>query len=385
MDEQLGGRFDWLGLAVAAVAIGGLAFGLVRGQEEAWADPWPGHRSPSASSRSSRSRSSWRPASTRSCPLSLFRSRTFATINLATFFIYGALYVTFSYQGLVFQGVLGYTALAAGATALPIGLMLTLLSARVGPLAARLGARRFLVIGPTLMACGLLWYTRLPADSDPWLATIGDPASLIPPTDMLIDILPAIVLFGAGLCLVVAPLTTTLMGSVPGRVCRSRERHQQRHLAGGAAAPRGAHLHRHQRRRSTRRSARSCPASTPPATPSGTRSRHSTRRAARRPQSRSTPARIASIEAFHQAMFVGAALLGIGAAIDFVGLRPATSAGEARPRHGSRRMSRAARLGRPDVRPDRRSDDPLGHRASSIVCPSTATSGCSTPGAAAAE
>ena len=39
VDERSRGRFDWLGAAVAAVAIGGLAFGLVRGQEEAWADP----------------------------------------------------------------------------------------------------------------------------------------------------------------------------------------------------------------------------------------------------------------------------------------------------------------------------------------------------------
>ena len=72
-------------------------------------------------------------------PLDLFRSRSFTTINLATFFLYGALYVTFSYQGIVFQGVLGYTALAAGAVGLPIGLCLTLLSARMGALVGRLG------------------------------------------------------------------------------------------------------------------------------------------------------------------------------------------------------------------------------------------------------
>ena len=90
-------------------------------------------------------------------PLDLFRSRAFATINLATFFIYGALYVTLIYQALVLQGVLGYTALAAGAVGLPMGICLTLLSTRIGTVAGRIGARRFLVAGPLIMATGLLW------------------------------------------------------------------------------------------------------------------------------------------------------------------------------------------------------------------------------------
>jgi predicted MFS family arabinose efflux permease len=150
-------------------------------------------------------------------PLGLFRQRTFATINLATFFIYGALYVTFSYQALVLQGVLGYTALAAGAVGLPIGIMLSLLSTRVGTLAGRLGARRFLVGGPMLMALAMLWYSRLPADSAPWQAAVERPATLIPPLSAVIDVLPSVVLFGLGISMVVAPLTNALMGSIPGR------------------------------------------------------------------------------------------------------------------------------------------------------------------------
>jgi len=150
-------------------------------------------------------------------PLSLFRSRAFSTINLATFFIYGALYVTLSYQALVLQGVLGYTALGAGAVVLPFGLCLTLLSTRTGTIAGRLGARRFLIVGPLLMAAGLAWFARLPVDSAPWTAALGDPASLIPPGSVLVDVLPAEVLIGVGISLVVAPLTNTLMGSITGR------------------------------------------------------------------------------------------------------------------------------------------------------------------------
>jgi len=151
-------------------------------------------------------------------PLGLFGQRAFATVNLATFFIYGALYVTISYQALVLQNVLGYTALAAGAVGVPTGILLSVLSTRVGTLAGRLGARRFLVAGPALMATAMLWYARLPADSAPWRAAFETPSSLIPPPATLIDVVPAIFLFGIGISLVVAPLTSTVMSSVPSRL-----------------------------------------------------------------------------------------------------------------------------------------------------------------------
>jgi predicted MFS family arabinose efflux permease len=150
-------------------------------------------------------------------PLELFRSRAFTSINLATFFVYGGLYVTFFYLAVVLQGVLGYTALGAGLVGVPSGIMLAVLSTRIGTLAGRVGSRRFLVAGPLLMAGGLLWYARLPADSAPWKASLDDSASLIPPPSAVTDILPAVLLFGLGISCVVAPLTSTLMSSISGR------------------------------------------------------------------------------------------------------------------------------------------------------------------------
>jgi hypothetical protein len=49
------------------------------------------------------------------------------------------------------------------------------------------------------------------------VADLGQPATLIPPVDVLIDVLPAILLFGLGISMVVAPLTSTLMNSIPTR------------------------------------------------------------------------------------------------------------------------------------------------------------------------
>jgi MFS family permease len=252
------------------------------------------------------------------------RDRAFATINLATFFIYGALYITQSYQGLLMQGVLGYTATAAGAIGLPAGIMLTLLSTRVGTLAGRIGGRIFLVAGPLIMAIGLLWFVRLPADSAAWEATFREPSTLIPPADVLIDVLPAMLLFGFGIALIVAPLTSTLMNSVPGP--RAGLGSAINNAISRVGAPLiGAVIFiaisatfyavlgdltgldanasdvRH-----------GFPPLNPPTVDAT--------------EDQLDAAREASVQAFHQAMLVSAALLGIGGAVSFFGLRGAKAA-----------------------------------------------------------
>jgi EmrB/QacA subfamily drug resistance transporter len=216
-DTEATGRFDWLGATVAALAVGGLTVGLIRGEAKDWQDgaAWAAFAIGAGCLVAFPFLMARRKDPL--VPLSLFRSRAFSSINLATFFIYGALYVTLLYQALVLQGVLGYTAMAAGAVGIPFSILLVLLSTRVGTAAGRIGSRRFLVAGPLISACGVLWYARLPAGSAPWLASLSDPATLIPPLSTLTDVLPSIVLFGLGMSLVVAPLTTTLMGSVSGR------------------------------------------------------------------------------------------------------------------------------------------------------------------------
>jgi EmrB/QacA subfamily drug resistance transporter len=213
-DESASGRFDWLGAFVAVVAVGGLAFGAIRGEATKWADPsafvalgvggLAAIAFPILMAR--------RPNPL--VPLSLFRSRAFAVINLSTLLIYGALYVSVYFQTLFLQGVLGYTPVASGLIGLPTGILLTLLSTRVGAVAARRGPRFFLVAGPLIMAGAQLWLARIPADSPGWAADIANPASLIPPAEALVDVLPSVIAFGIGISLVVAPLTSTLMSSV---------------------------------------------------------------------------------------------------------------------------------------------------------------------------
>jgi EmrB/QacA subfamily drug resistance transporter len=214
-DQAASGRFDWLGAVVAALAVGGISFGTIRGQEQRWHDPvaFAAIGIGLASLVAFPILMARRPNPL--VPLSLFRIRRFAIINLSTLLIYAALYVNLGFQALLLQNVLGYTATASGAIGLPVGIMLTLFSARVGTIAGRIGARGFLTVGPLLMAAALLWLARIPADSTPWRALINDPASLVPPASTLVDVLPSMLLFGVGITLVVAPLTSTLMSAVP--------------------------------------------------------------------------------------------------------------------------------------------------------------------------
>ena len=216
-DPNADGHFDWLGAVVGAVAIGGLAFGAIRGQQREWQDTlaWVSLAVGAVALVAFPILMATRPRPL--VPLSLFRIRDFAVINLATFLIYGALYVGFTYNALLFQGTLGYNALGASIVGIPASIMLITLSARVGGMTGRFGPRPFLVAGPLLMAAGQIWYARLPSTSTPWLADFGHLATLIPPVDVLVDVLPAVLVSGVGISLVVAPLTSTLMSSIPSR------------------------------------------------------------------------------------------------------------------------------------------------------------------------
>ena len=179
-DEHASGRFDWPGAALLAVGIGGLAFGATRGQQQGWSDPAAylaialGFVAiiafPFLMARRTYPL----------VPLGIFRSRTFSVVNIATFVIYGALYVNMALQQLFLQGVLGYSPLGSAlATTLP-AILLVLLSTRFGRLAGRRGSRPLLTLGPALMGAGVLLLVRVPSGSGGWQTIPSDPASFIP-------------------------------------------------------------------------------------------------------------------------------------------------------------------------------------------------------------
>lgn len=216
-DELHTGRLDWLGAATVAVAVGGLTFGAIRGQQSQWTDPAAWAALLVGAATGVALVPLMRRRADPLIPPALFASPTFRAINVSTLLIYGTLAVNGTSTAIFLQGTLGYSALASGMTSLPTGLLLGLLSTAVGGWAARVGPRRFLVIGPLLMAAGFGWLMRLPVTSPPWPAEGGHAPSLVPPAGFWVDLLPALVLVGLGLAILVAPLTQALMGSVPAR------------------------------------------------------------------------------------------------------------------------------------------------------------------------
>jgi EmrB/QacA subfamily drug resistance transporter len=133
-------------------------------------------------------------------PPSLFRDRTFVLSNALTFVVYAALGGVMMLFVLQLQVSLKFGPTAAGVASLPITVIMLLLSARSGKLAQRFGPKWFLVTGPLVVACGMLLMLRV----EPGSTYLG-------------SVLPAIVVFGLGLAIVVAPVTATVLAAAPDR------------------------------------------------------------------------------------------------------------------------------------------------------------------------
>ena len=58
------------------------------------------------------------------------------------------------------------------------------------------------------MAIGRLWLARIPATSEAWVANPSDASTLVPPSSAAHRRPAGVLLFGIGISLVVAPLTT---------------------------------------------------------------------------------------------------------------------------------------------------------------------------------
>ena len=216
-DEHAAGRFDWLGATLVALAVGGLSFGAIFGQERQWQDPIAFVAIGIGAVATIAMPFYFKRAPKPLIPLELFRSRNFVVTNISTLLIYGALYVGLLFQPLYMLGTLGYTAPAVGLGSIPGPLFLVFLSTRFGALAGRYGPKLFMTVGPILMGLGVLWLARIPADSAPWQLRLGDPSTYLPTEGYLIDVLPSSILLGLGLAIMAAPLTTALMRSVPTR------------------------------------------------------------------------------------------------------------------------------------------------------------------------
>jgi predicted MFS family arabinose efflux permease len=130
-------------------------------------------------------------------PLAMFGTGSFVGLTILTFLLYaalGALFVLLPY--LLIAGY-GYSPVEAGAALLPLPVVLGLASRTMGGVAARVGPRLPLTVGPLVVAGGFLLLSRAGADANYWTG-----------------IAPALLVIAVGLSGAVAPLTTAVMASV---------------------------------------------------------------------------------------------------------------------------------------------------------------------------
>ena len=187
-------RVDVVGALLCALGLAGITFGLIEQPLRGWgspvvAIPLIGGALSFASFLVWEARTS-HPM----LPLGLFKRHNFTFGNIETFAMYGGLGLLFFFLVLFLQQVAGWSATAAGAASIPVTLLMFALSTRFGMLADRYGPRFFMGVGPLVTAAGSAFFLRLDEN-----------------VNYLTDLLPGLFVFGLGLAITVAPLTSTVL------------------------------------------------------------------------------------------------------------------------------------------------------------------------------
>ncbi|WP_231989122.1 MULTISPECIES: MFS transporter [unclassified Mycobacterium] len=193
-----GARVDTAGVGLSAVGLAATVYALIESQRDGWTVPTvftPAVIGIAALagfvSWQHRSRSPM-------LPLPLFTFRNFAAANLVTAFVYGGLTLGSLAIALYTQEVGGYSATAVGLATLPIPALSFLFARHVGRIAARLGPRAFLIVGPALAGIGLLLIRPKPSGFQ-----------------AITDLVPGMTVLAIGLVVTITPLTSVTLASVP--------------------------------------------------------------------------------------------------------------------------------------------------------------------------
>jgi EmrB/QacA subfamily drug resistance transporter len=129
-------------------------------------------------------------------PLHLFRSKQFNWINICTVIFYGAFVGGSTFLGVQLQVDLGYTPLGSAVATLPVSACMILLSGKFGALGQRIGPKLPMTVGPLIVAVAMAWMAQIHDGRSYWTF-----------------VLPSVLLWGVGLSMVVAPLTSSALAA----------------------------------------------------------------------------------------------------------------------------------------------------------------------------
>jgi len=203
------GRLDLRGLALVSAGLFGIVWGLVRANEVGWGN---------AEIVGSLVAGSivlalfvlWE-LRTRApmLPMRFFRNRAFTLTNVSSLFMFFGMFGSIFLLAQFFQTVQGYSPLQAGIRILPWTAMPIFIAPIAGALSDRIGGQRIMGVGLTLQALGLAW-----------IATVSTPT--VPYSELVIPFF----ISGIGMALFFAPVANVVLSAV---------RRQEEGQASGAA------------------------------------------------------------------------------------------------------------------------------------------------------
>jgi EmrB/QacA subfamily drug resistance transporter len=196
-ERRVGGRVDYAGAVLGAAGLGASVFALIEQGTYGWGAPqvWLSLSIGVASMAAFfvvQARSS-----VAMLPVSIFRVHNFWVGNVATAVIYGALAFGPFILVLYLQQVAAFSATEAGIAMIPATVMMLALSGLFGSLAGRHGPRLFMALGPTIAAAGFVAMMVMGRSVNYWT-----------------ELLPGVLLFGIGLSITVAPLTSAILDAI---------------------------------------------------------------------------------------------------------------------------------------------------------------------------